>query len=72
MVIPVERREEYMAALEKASVEGNIEGFGRFVGRGMGGEVCFFAQNLTNGKRFVFLHFKFIRFEDYIVKGTCM
>ena len=33
VVIPMERREEYMAALEKASVEGNIEGFVRFVGR---------------------------------------
>ena len=32
VVIPVERREEYMAALEKASVEGDIEGFVRFVG----------------------------------------
>ena len=32
VVIPVEYREEYMAALEKASVEGDVEGFGRFVG----------------------------------------
>ena len=32
VVIPVERREEYMAALEKASVEGDVEGFVRFVG----------------------------------------
>lgn len=33
VVIPVERREEYMAALEKASVEGDVEGFVMFVGR---------------------------------------
>ena len=33
VVIPVERRQEYMAALEQASVEGNIEGFVRFIGR---------------------------------------
>lgn len=32
VVIPVERREEYMSALEKASVEGDIEGFVKFVG----------------------------------------
>ncbi|MBO7629148.1 MAG: Fic family protein [Bacteroidales bacterium] len=32
VVIPVERRDEYMAALEKASVEGDVEGFVRFVG----------------------------------------
>jgi len=35
VVIPVERRQEYMAALEQASVEGNIEGFVRFIGRVM-------------------------------------
>ena len=33
VVIPVERREEYMAALEKASVEEDVEGFVRFIGR---------------------------------------
>ena len=33
VVIPEERRQEYMAALEQASVEGNIEGFVRFIGR---------------------------------------
>jgi hypothetical protein len=32
VVIPVERREEYMSALEQASVEGNIEGFVGLVG----------------------------------------
>jgi hypothetical protein len=32
VVIPVERREEYMSALEKASVEGDVEGFVRFIG----------------------------------------
>ena len=32
VVIPVEQREAYMAALEKASVEGNIEAFVRFIG----------------------------------------
>jgi len=32
VVIPVERREEYMTALEKASVEGVVEGFVRFIG----------------------------------------
>lgn len=32
MVITVERREEYMAALEKASVVGDVEGFVRLVG----------------------------------------
>jgi hypothetical protein len=37
VVIPMERRQEYMAALEQASVEGNIEGFVRFIGRVMGG-----------------------------------
>lgn len=31
-VIPVERRDEYMAALEAASVEGNIEPFAAFLG----------------------------------------
>ena len=35
LVIPVECRQEYMAALEQASVEGNIEGFVRFIGRVM-------------------------------------
>ncbi len=34
VVIPVKRRKEYMAALEKASVEGDIEGVVRFVGGG--------------------------------------
>ena len=33
VVIPVERQEEYMAALEKASGEGDVEGFVMFVGR---------------------------------------
>ena len=33
VVIPVERREEYMSALEQAGVEGNIEGFVGFIGR---------------------------------------
>ena len=37
MVISMERRQEYMAALEQASVEGNIEAFVRFIGRVMGG-----------------------------------
>ena len=32
VVIPVERREEYMAALEKASVGENVEPFVRFLG----------------------------------------
>ena len=32
VVIPVERRQEYMAALEQASVEENIEGVVRFIG----------------------------------------
>jgi Fic family protein len=36
VVIPVERRQEYMAALEQASVEGNIEAFVRFIERAMG------------------------------------
>ena len=31
IVVPVERREEYMSALEKASVEENIEPFARFI-----------------------------------------
>jgi Fic family protein len=31
-VIPVERRDEYMATLEKASVAGDISEFARFVG----------------------------------------
>ncbi len=41
-VIPVEQRDEYMAALERASVEGNIEPFAPLVGylvqRGMEGK----------------------------------
>ena len=32
VVVPVEQRQEYMAALEKASVEEEIEDFARFVG----------------------------------------
>lgn len=39
MVIPVEHREEYMAALEKASVEGDIEGVVKFVGEILKGAV---------------------------------
>ena len=35
VVIPVERRQEYMVALEQASVDGNIEGFVRFIGKVM-------------------------------------
>ena len=31
LIIPVERRDEYMATLEKASVEGNIVPFVRFL-----------------------------------------
>lgn len=31
-VIPVERRPEYMKALEKASVEGDITDFAKFIG----------------------------------------
>ena len=31
VVVPVERREEYMQALEKASVEGDISQFARFI-----------------------------------------
>ena len=37
VVISMERREEYMSALEQASVEGNIEGFVRFIGGVMRG-----------------------------------
>ena len=33
VVVPVERRQEYMAALEKASVEEDVADFARFVGR---------------------------------------
>ena len=33
VVVPVERRQEYMSALEQASMEGNIEVFVRFIGR---------------------------------------
>ena len=36
VVVPVERRHEYMAALEQASVEENIKGFTRFIGSLMG------------------------------------
>ena len=36
VVVPVERRQEYMAALEQASVEEKIEGFARFIGSLMG------------------------------------
>ena len=35
VVIPVERRQEYLTALKQASVEGNIEGFVGFIGRVM-------------------------------------
>ena len=31
IVVPVERRDEYMASLEKASVEEDIEPFVRFI-----------------------------------------
>ena len=31
-IIPVERRPEYMKALEKARVEGNINDFANFIG----------------------------------------
>lgn len=31
LIIPVERRDEYMVALEKASVEGDIVSFVRFL-----------------------------------------
>ena len=31
LIIPVERRDEYMAVLEKASVEGDIVSFVRFL-----------------------------------------
>lgn len=37
VVVPVERRQEYMSALEQASVEGNIEAFVRFIGSLMWG-----------------------------------
>ena len=36
VVIPVERRQEYMAALEQASVSEDIEAFARFIGSLMG------------------------------------
>ena len=36
VVVPVECRQEYMAALEQASVEEKIEGFARFIGSLMG------------------------------------
>lgn len=32
VIVPVERRQEYMEVLEKASVERNIEAFVRFIG----------------------------------------
>lgn len=48
VVIPVERREEYMAALEKAIVEGDVERFVRFVGSLMGQS---FRNNLHNSKK---------------------
>ena len=32
VIVPVERRQEYMSALEKASVEGKIEEFVGFIG----------------------------------------
>lgn len=58
VVIPVERREEYMAALEKIERGGGCgevrEVYWEFDVR-VG--VFFLAQNLTNGKRFVFLHY---------------
>lgn len=40
VVIPVERREEYMAVLEKASVEGDVEGVMRFIGEFFGVNVA--------------------------------
>lgn len=36
VIVPVERRQEYMAALEQASVEEDIEAFARFIGSLMG------------------------------------
>ena len=58
VVIPVERREEYMAALEKSSVEGDVEGFVRFIGGLMRNDIfnpsrkfsIFAAQNNRNFK----------------------
>ena len=35
VVVPVERRQEYMIALEQASVKEDIEAFVRFIGRVM-------------------------------------
>lgn len=32
-VVPVEERDSYMAALEKASVDGNITDFAKFLGK---------------------------------------
>jgi|GEM_PF-6549545 len=46
VVIPVEHREEYMAALEKASVEGDVEGFVRFIGEFFWCECCRVRENL--------------------------
>ena len=51
----MERREEYMAALEKASVEGDIEGVGRFVGGGDEIMRFFCKRVLLDEERFVFL-----------------
>ena len=39
VVVPVERREEYIAALEKASVEGDVERLVKFVGKILKGAV---------------------------------
>jgi len=35
-VVPVDRRDAYMAALEKASAEGNIVAFAQFLGQIVG------------------------------------
>lgn len=40
VVVPVERREEYMSALEQASEEGDMEGFVRFIGEFFGVNVA--------------------------------
>ena len=45
MAITQKKLAESLAVIEKASVGGGVDGIG-----------VFFAQNLTNGKRFVFLH----------------
>jgi len=62
MIVPVERRQKYMEALEKASVEGKIEAFVRFIGR-------LLNMILLNEEKMYFCSDSLIIKEDNIYNG---